>query len=142
MQDGAFDEAVKGVDAIEHIASPCHFHADDPAELLEPAIRGTVGILESARKYGTAVKRVVVTSSCAAVMTVSDQPQFLSEVEEKGRAASAEAKYNTSKILAERAAWDFVAKHGDADATDTGVDTPVTTTNTFSNEFSLSTEPE
>ncbi|KAJ7199473.1 hypothetical protein GGX14DRAFT_373116 [Mycena pura] len=31
---------------------------------------------------------------------------------------------------------------GDADATDTGVDTPVTTTNTFSNEFSLSTEPE
>ncbi|KAJ7215862.1 hypothetical protein GGX14DRAFT_562321 [Mycena pura] len=30
----------------------------------------------------------------------------------------------------------------DADATDTGVDTPVTTTNTFSNEFSLSTEPE
>ena len=32
--------------------------------------------------------------------------------------------------------------HGDADATDTGVDTPATTTNTFSNEFSLSTEPE
>src|SRR6201996_1523337 len=32
--------------------------------------------------------------------------------------------------------------YGDADAIDTGVDTPITTTNTFSNEFSLSTEPE
>ncbi|KAJ7189651.1 hypothetical protein GGX14DRAFT_484545 [Mycena pura] len=121
MQDGAFDEAVKGVDAIEHTASPYHFHADDPAELLEPAIRGTIGILESARKYGTAVKRVVVTSSTAAVLTVSDQPQLLSEVnwndqaprevEEKGRAASGAAKYRASKVLAERAAWDFVAKH-------------------------------
>ncbi|KAJ7230091.1 hypothetical protein GGX14DRAFT_409938 [Mycena pura] len=121
-QAGAFDEAVKGVDAIEHTASPFHFQADDPAEMLEPAIQGTVGILESARKYGTAVKRVVVTSSCAAVSTVSDQPQFLSEVnwndqsprevEQKGRDASGAAKYRTSKILAERAAWDFVARHG------------------------------
>ena len=28
---GAFDEAVKGVDAIEHTASPFHFKADDPS---------------------------------------------------------------------------------------------------------------
>jgi hypothetical protein len=30
LQEGAFDEAVKGVDAIEHTASPYHFDADDP----------------------------------------------------------------------------------------------------------------
>ncbi|KAJ7206599.1 hypothetical protein GGX14DRAFT_637673 [Mycena pura] len=36
----------------------------------------------------------------------------------------------------------LLAPHTDADAIDTGVDTPITTTNTFSNEFSLSTEPE
>lgn len=29
-QEGAFDEAVKGVDAIEHTASPFHMNADDP----------------------------------------------------------------------------------------------------------------
>lgn len=29
-KEGAFDEAVKGVDAIEHTASPFHFKADDP----------------------------------------------------------------------------------------------------------------
>src|ERR1700744_5591733 len=29
-QEGAFDEVVRGVDAIEHTASPFHFNADDP----------------------------------------------------------------------------------------------------------------
>ena len=30
-QDGAFDEAVKGMDAIAHIASPLHFNSEDPS---------------------------------------------------------------------------------------------------------------
>ncbi|KAJ7033273.1 D-lactaldehyde dehydrogenase [Mycena alexandri] len=133
-QDGAFDEAVKGVDAIEHTASPFHFQADEPAELIEPALKGTVGILESAQQYGTSVKRVVVTSSCAAVLNVSTTPQLLSEldwnnqavqeVEEKGRAASAASKYRTSKVLAERAAWDFVKKHKDEIGWDVSVMNP------------------
>ena len=29
-KNGAFDEAVTGVDAITHTASPCHFNAIDP----------------------------------------------------------------------------------------------------------------
>ncbi|KAJ6476500.1 D-lactaldehyde dehydrogenase [Mycena vitilis] len=135
-KEGAFDEAVKGVDAIEHTASPFHFQADDPAELLEPAIKGTVGILESARKFGTAVKRVVVTSSCAAVMNISEneQPQVLSEldwndqavklVEDGGRKATAAAKYRASKTLAERAAWDFVKKYKGEIAWDLSVMNP------------------
>ncbi|KAJ7766216.1 D-lactaldehyde dehydrogenase [Mycena metata] len=133
-QDGAFDEAVKGVDAIEHTASPFHFQADEPAELIEPALKGTVGILESARKYGPSVKRVVVTSSCAAALNISTEPQLLSEldwnnqavkeVEEKGRAASAASKYRTSKVLAERAAWDFVQKYKDEIGWDVSVMNP------------------
>ncbi|KAF7332838.1 D-lactaldehyde dehydrogenase [Mycena venus] len=132
--EGAFDEAVKGVDAIEHTASPFHFQADDPAELLEPAIKGTVGILESARKHGKSVKRIVVTSSCAAVMNISTTPQVLSEadwndqavreVEEKGRSASNGAKYRTSKTLAERAAWDFAKKYKDEIGWDVSVMNP------------------
>ncbi|KAJ7455614.1 D-lactaldehyde dehydrogenase [Mycena galericulata] len=114
--DGAFDEAVKGVVAIEHTASPFHFDADDPAELSEPAIKGTVGILESARKYGDSVKRIVVTSSCAAVMHTSDavlteldwNDEAVEEVKAKGHKASNPAKYRNSKTLAERAAWKFV----------------------------------
>lgn len=30
IKEGAFDEAVKGVDAIEHMASPFHFNAKVP----------------------------------------------------------------------------------------------------------------
>ncbi|KZT23515.1 D-lactaldehyde dehydrogenase [Neolentinus lepideus HHB14362 ss-1] len=115
-KEGAFDEAVKGVDAIEHIASPLHLHADDPNEFIEPAVRGTLGVLQSALK--TNVKRIVVTSSTAAVMEVLTSPrkfseidwnqQALKEVEEKGRDALLMDKYRASKILAEKAAWEFV----------------------------------
>ena len=30
FKEGAFDEVVKGVDAIEHMASPYHFNSKDP----------------------------------------------------------------------------------------------------------------
>ncbi|KAK7471936.1 hypothetical protein VKT23_000042 [Stygiomarasmius scandens] len=119
--DGAFDEAVKGMDAVEHTASPFHFNADDPQELIGPAVKGTVGILESVTKYGQNVKRVVVTSSTAAVRRMVTTPTVFSEVdwndpavkdvEEKGRAAAAPMKYLASKTLAEKAAWDYYNKH-------------------------------
>ncbi|KAF7973250.1 hypothetical protein HWV62_15763 [Athelia sp. TMB] len=123
--DGAFDDAVKGVDAIEHTASPFHLNADDPEELIRPAVDGTVGILKSALKFGSSVKRIVITSSCAAVLqestTVPPTPQTFSEldwneqathlVETQGREAGAMHKYRASKTLAEKAAWAFVKEH-------------------------------
>jgi len=118
---GAFDTAVQGVDAIEHTSSPFHFDADDPNELIEPALKGTQGILESALKYaGPGLKRVVVLSSTASVVNPSDtgsvdeshwNTENITEIEEKGREASQLAKYRASKSLAERSAWDFVEKH-------------------------------
>ena len=120
-QDGAFDEAVKGIDVIMHVASPCHFDADDPNELTVPAVGGTVGILKSAYKRGESVKRIIFTSSTAAILT--SQPQFrvfndddwnessIREVEQKGRAAAPIDKYRASKVHAERAAWAFMQEH-------------------------------
>ena len=121
-QDGAFDEAVKGVDAIAHTASPFHFKADDPSELIVPAVRGTTGILASALAHAPqAVNRIVITSSCAAVLTPARQPGLFSEedwneasiaaVESQGRAAPNAEKYRASKTLAERAAWAFWEEH-------------------------------
>ncbi|KAG1731354.1 uncharacterized protein EDB91DRAFT_1154692 [Suillus paluster] len=116
-KEGAFDEAVKGVDAIEHTASPFHMNADDPDELINPAVNGTVGILKSALKHGQSVKRIVVTSSGAAIQRDSPTPITVSEldwneqcleiVREKGRGAPAMMKYRASKTLAEKAAWEF-----------------------------------
>lgn len=69
---GAFDEAVRNVRHIIHIASPVPKEgltdADDlEATLVQPAVRGTLGVFESARKAGC-VERIVVTSSCVATL--------------------------------------------------------------------------
>jgi len=122
LQPGAFDEAVKGIDAIEHTASPFHLDAEDPNELIEPAVKGTVGILESALKNAPDLKRVVILSSVASVSNPTDRgildernwnEDAITEVKEKGKDANAYAKYCASKGLAEKSAWEFVKTHAD-----------------------------
>ncbi|WVR07580.1 hypothetical protein IAU60_004622 [Kwoniella sp. DSM 27419] len=117
-QQGAFDEAVKGVDGVAHMASPFHFNAVEPEELFTPAIQGTVGVLESLKKNNPDVKRVVVTSSVASIINSNIKgPHTFTEkewndvspkeCEEQGKDASGQAKYRASKALAERAFWKF-----------------------------------
>ena len=77
--------------------------------------------MNSALKHGTDVKRIVLTSSLAAVREVHPDPhtydetnwnnQAVTAVETKGSAAGPTMIYPASKTLAERAAWDFVAAH-------------------------------
>ncbi|KAF8879126.1 hypothetical protein BD779DRAFT_1803440 [Infundibulicybe gibba] len=122
-KEGAFDEAIQGVSAVEHIASPL-IHVDDPQLIIRPAVDGTIGILQSALKSKSKLlKRIVVTSSVAAIQGLNPTPEpiVLSEtnwndevvrfVEEKGKGASGAIKYDASKTLAERAAWSFLDKH-------------------------------
>lgn len=73
VKPNAFDAAVEDVDAIVHCASPLPPTTDDiqPDELIQPAVQGTVGLLESAIKSGHNVQRVVVTSSYVTLL----QPQ-------------------------------------------------------------------
>lgn len=120
-KEGAFDEAVQGVDAIAHTASPFHFNVQRPEELIEPAVNGTVGILRSALKYGSRVKRIVITSSVAAIVHEGIVPttfteenwnhQCLEVVKNLGEKAPNLMKYRASKTLAEQAAWKFVEEH-------------------------------
>ncbi|KAI5831152.1 NAD(P)-binding protein [Schizophyllum commune Tattone D] len=120
-KENAFDEAVVGADAILHMASPVSFGVEDPQELIRPALQGTLGVLDSALKHGKAIKRIVITGSVASIVEERDTPavfdeshwneQAPREVEEKGVAAKPTSKYRASKVIAERAAWDFVEKH-------------------------------
>lgn len=56
-------------DYVIHTASPYSFKVDDPVnDFLNPAIKGTTGILKSIKAYGPSVKRVVITSSSAAIV--------------------------------------------------------------------------
>ncbi len=92
-----------------------HGDADEPDEIIVPAVQGTLNILASAKKHGADVRRVVLTSSCTAVAepgtegaTVDERDwneRSIREVRTKGRAAHAIDKYRASKTLSERAAW-------------------------------------
>ncbi|KAF4612508.1 hypothetical protein D9613_012747 [Agrocybe pediades] len=119
---GAFDEAVKGVDAIQHVASPTDVDTDDPDVYIKPAVDGTLGLLKSALVHGSSLKRVVYTSSTGAVFTPGmTAPTTFTErdwnnksieiVKEQGKNAPKHTWYLASKSLAEKAAWDFYEKH-------------------------------
>ncbi|KAI0689152.1 NAD(P)-binding protein [Cerioporus squamosus] len=115
----AFDDAVKGVAGVIHIASPMTLEIEDPQELLRPAVGGTLSLLKSALAYGDDLKRVIITSSVKAVFgleprtyTEEDWAEYaVKEVDEKGEAADKMTAYCASKLLAERAAWKFVEEH-------------------------------
>ena len=109
--DRGWDAAVAGCDYVLHVASPLGGGTTtDRNALIAPARDGTLRVLRAAAKAG--VKRVVMTSAAAAarppltsqrasdetVWSDPDDPQF--------------DAYRVSKILAERAAWDFVRAEG------------------------------
>lgn len=117
LEDGAFDEVVNGVDGIEHVASPVIVTASDPNELIVPAVRSTITLFQSVLKYGTSVKRIVFTSSCAAVFTYLPEARVFTEkdwhdvavkeCQKKGKGTSGALIYSASKVLSERSAWDI-----------------------------------
>ena len=66
--EGAFDEALKGVEGVVHMASPFKYRIEDSEkDLIVPAVNGTTGILKSTLKFAPEVKRTVLTSSFAAI---------------------------------------------------------------------------
>lgn len=74
IADGAYDEAVKGVKYIIHLASPvpsANVVDDFEKQLIQPAVKGTVGILSSAMRT-SGIKRIVITSSNAGVVSFAD----------------------------------------------------------------------
>lgn len=74
---GAFDEAVRGVTHVIHIASPLASSgravpADQhEAHYIQPAVRGTLNMLEAADAEGS-VRRVVITSSFVALVPLAE----------------------------------------------------------------------
>jgi nucleoside-diphosphate-sugar epimerase len=67
-------------DYVVHTASPYHLNVRDPVkEFLDPAIKGTTGVLQSIKKYAPSVKRVVITSSSAAVLNPANHAEVYDE---------------------------------------------------------------
>jgi len=118
-KDGAFDEAVQDVDYIVHLASPLALPTDDfEANIIQPAIRGTLSILYSALKESK-IKRVVITSSVLAVAPASSAgnsapvlPYTADNIvpDPQGPYPNAFTAYGSSKILAYNHTREFITK--------------------------------
>lgn len=121
-QEGAFEEAVISkppFEAVIHTASPFHFNVTDvQKQLLDPAIIGTTGILKSIKKHAPTVKRVVITSSFAALIDPFKMfwPEHTYSEADWSPLTYEQAfgdltnGYRASKTFAEKAAWEFVEK--------------------------------
>jgi nucleoside-diphosphate-sugar epimerase len=108
--DRGWREAVAGCTFVQHVASPFPPEVPkDENELIGPAVGGATRVLEAAAASGT-VKRVVMTSSVAAVAFGHDPNDHTVRTETDWSNPDRCDPYPKSKTLAERAAWDLVAK--------------------------------
>jgi nucleoside-diphosphate-sugar epimerase len=108
--DAGWAEAVNGSEYVLHVASP--FPPADPRhedELIVPARDGALRVLRAASNAG--VKRMVLTSSFAAIGYGTTPPNRpYNETDWTDVKASGVSAYAKSKTIAERAAWDFIAR--------------------------------
>lgn len=110
--DIGWPEAVAGCRYVLHVASPFFFGKDEKAmDLTTPAREGTLRVLRAARDAG--VERVVLTSSFAAIgYGHADRPAPFTEDDWTNIDGDDVSPYIRSKAIAERAAWDFLAREG------------------------------
>lgn len=110
--DMGWAEAVADCEFVLHVASP--FPAKIPNhenELIVPAREGALRVLRAARD--AKVKRVVLTSSFAAIgYGHKQQTEPFKETDWTNLNGHGLTAYVKSKTIAERAAWDFIAKEG------------------------------
>ncbi|MEX1132982.1 MAG: NAD-dependent epimerase/dehydratase family protein [Flavobacteriales bacterium] len=112
LTPGSYKEAMEGCELVYHTASPFTSDVKDAQkELIDPAVNGTANVLNSANAVSS-VKRVVVTSSCAAIYTdaidtVNAPGGRLTEEIWNTTASLEYQPYSYSKTLAEMKAWEI-----------------------------------
>ncbi|XP_031499558.1 anthocyanidin reductase ((2S)-flavan-3-ol-forming) [Nymphaea colorata] len=116
--EGSLDLPVSGCDYVFHTATPVHFESTNPEkDMIEPAVQGTLNVLKACLK-AKSVKRVVLTSSAAAVtLNKRDDANMVMDetcwtdtdflYSEKPPTWG----YPASKTLAEQAAWKFAEEN-------------------------------
>jgi len=112
QSDAGWASAVAGCDYVLHVASP--FPANVPKhedELIVPAREGALRVLRASRD--ARVKRVVLTSSFAAIgYGHAPQSAPFNETNWTNTVGNDVTAYVKSKTLAEREAWNFIAREG------------------------------
>lgn len=118
LDDASWAPAMEGCRFVLHLASPASLNLPkDPNETIKPAVNGALAVLHAALCSG--VQRVVITSSGSVAqhslergpgeMRTEDDWTALEQV--KGN------PYFSSKILAEKAVWEFAKAHPELEVT-------------------------
>lgn len=110
----SWESAVKGCDYIQHIASPFMVgvpkHED---EMVKPAVEGVKNVVSAGIRHQ--VKKIVLTSSCAAITQTYEGKTHFSEEDWTDPHHPKTSAYYKSKTLAEQEAWKLIkAQKGSA----------------------------
>ncbi|MGI4865323.1 MAG: SDR family oxidoreductase [Janthinobacterium lividum] len=109
--DANWDQALQGCTYLLHVASPTQHEPADENAVIRPAVDGVLRVLKAARQAG--VKRVVLTSSFGALgFSNHDRSTVTTEANWTDPAEKGLSAYEKSKVLAERAAWEFIKTEG------------------------------
>ena len=112
MRDDGWAEACQGCGYVLHVASPLVATKNED-EVIRPAVDGVLRVLRAARD--ASVKRVVFTSTCGAIYYGHPmQSEPFDETSWTNVEGGDMSAYVKSKALAEKAAWDFMAREGGA----------------------------
>jgi len=112
LKPNSYDKSAEGCEVIIHTASPFSMNVKNvKKQLLEPAVNGTENVLNTAN-HTTTVKRVVLTSSCAAIfgdnIDLQGYPnQTLTEEQWNTSSSAKRNPYSFSKVLAEKKSWEM-----------------------------------
>jgi nucleoside-diphosphate-sugar epimerase len=105
--DDGWVAAVAGCEEVHHLALPM-IQPKDPDDMIVPAREGTLRVLRAAREAG--VRRVVLTSSFAAVGYTPKPTAEYTEADWTDPDTPGLPPYPRAKTIAERAAWDFIGQ--------------------------------
>lgn len=109
--ENGWEEAMSGCDYVLHVASPLGVGASAGLEaFVVPARDGTLRVLRAAVR--ARVKRVVMTSAAAAARPPLSSDRVSDETIWADPEDPQFDHYRVSKILAERAAWDYMNADG------------------------------
>ena len=106
--DEGWDEGIAGCDYLLHVASPISISTKDEEFFVGPAVAGVNRAMKFAQKHN--VKKVVLTSSVAAIFETTVLKQYYDESDWSDPNKKTINHYAKSKTLAEMAAWDYIKK--------------------------------
>jgi len=108
LKETGWDAVISGTEYVLHLASPYALNVNNPKiDLVDPALNGTLNILKACEKAKT-VKKVVLTSSVAAITDSPVEGHLYTENDWNTESSLDRNPYYYSKKVAEEAAWNFV----------------------------------